>query len=345
MKRLALFACVLCAVCVASVLAPFALNAQEQPPATAESGFDESGLDAVSGTPLAPLVRASRPTPDTVIRTDDGGTTMEIYFRALPQGSSGIVRVFGENAAGSPVESVTAAFLDDALAFYPASVTGLDDSFYAIASAGMEQNARPGYDFTALIRYADGSEATLIQPLDVVVGPFIRQIVTLPPDTAFLLDAETERNELARLESIHGAYTPERFWDADGFQLPIRNELTSPFGAFRTFNDSVNTRHTGWDIRTTMGIPVMASEAGRVAFAGRLSIRGSHVIVDHGYGVFSGYSHLSQIHVTTGQTLTKGQIIGMTGATGRTSGPHFHWEMAVNGDYVDSVQFLEMWMP
>jgi murein DD-endopeptidase MepM/ murein hydrolase activator NlpD len=98
-------------------------------------------------------------------------------------------------------------------------------------------------------------------------------------------------------------------------------------------------------LRTTLGVPVMASAAGRVAYAGTLDIRGNHVVVDHGYGVFSGYSHLSTVHVTRGETIAKGQVIGTTGDTGRTSGPHFHWEIAVNGNWVDAVQFLEMWMP
>jgi murein DD-endopeptidase MepM/ murein hydrolase activator NlpD len=76
-----------------------------------------------------------------------------------------------------------------------------------------------------------------------------------------------------------------------------------------------------------------------------MDIRGNFVAVDHGYGIYSTYSHLSMIHVTRGQQVVKGQIIGLTGDTGRSSGPHFHWEMAVNGEFVDSVQFTETWLP
>ena len=161
----------------------------------------------------------------------------------------------------------------------------------------------------------------------------------------YLLDTETERNELARLESMLTTVTPERIWDETGFQMPILAALTSPFGAFRSFNSTLNTRHTGWDIRTTLGTPVMASAAGRVVYAGELEIRGNYVLIDHGYGVYSGYAHFTTTHVTRGQMVEKGQIIGTTGDTGRTSGPHFHWEMAVNGNWVNCVQFLEMWQP
>ena len=92
-------------------------------------------------------------------------------------------------------------------------------------------------------------------------------------------------------------------------------------------------------------MPVMASTGGKVAFAGHMDIRGNIVIIDHGYGIFSTYCHLSQIHVTRGQTIVKGQIIGVTGDTGRSSGPHFHWEIAVNGNFVDSIQFAQSWLP
>jgi murein DD-endopeptidase MepM/ murein hydrolase activator NlpD len=89
----------------------------------------------------------------------------------------------------------------------------------------------------------------------------------------------------------------------------------------------------------------MASAAGRVAFAGRLDIRGNHVIIDHGFGVFTGYSHMSQVNVTRGQLVTRGQILGLSGNSGRSSGPHLHWEVTVNGDWVDSVDFINMWLP
>jgi murein DD-endopeptidase MepM/ murein hydrolase activator NlpD len=191
--------------------------------------------------------------------------------------------------------------------------------------------------------YDDTTRTTLRAQVEVPVGDFIRQTVTIPPDKAFLIDPELERTELARLESIDGNITDERLWSI--FQLPLPSTLTSPFGAFRTFNQTVETRHTGWDMRSTLGMPVMGIGAGEVAYAGWMEIRGNYVMVDHGYGVYSGYAHLSQIHVTRGQTVTAGQILGTTGNTGRTSGPHFHWEVAVNGEWVDAVRFLEMWKP
>ncbi len=209
----------------------------------------------------------------------------------------------------------------------------------------MEQTPRV-HDLDILAWYSDGTRQTINTQFSVTLGRFIKQDVTIAQDKAYLVDPEIERSELARLESIFAKVTTERLWDASGFMMPIPGgELTSPFGAFRTFNQSMQTRHTGWDIRATLGQPVLASASGKVVYAGFMDIRGNIVILDHGFGVFTTYCHFSQVHVTRGQTITAGQVLGTVGSTGRTSGPHFHWEVAVNGSFVDANQFYAMWKP
>lgn len=304
--------------------------------AYADEGINETPPPPTVGTP-APIYTATpvpRPLPTSVLEQE--GTTVQLYFQSIAQGQVGLVHVNGENIAGG-----RARFLNNIIDFYP--VPG--DGFYGILSVSMEQTPRK-YDLAVFAWYEDGTRVTINTQVDVVLGGFIRQDIAMAPDRLYLVNAEIERDELARLESVFSPVTPEHSWDASGFQLPILgSELTSPFGAFRNFNGALQTRHTGWDIRTVLGVPVMASAAGKVAFAGLLEIRGNIVIIDHGYGVFSTYCHLSQIHVTRGQTISKGQIIGVTGDTGRSSGPHFHWEMAVNGNFVDTIQFTRSWIP
>jgi len=190
-----------------------------------------------------------------------------------------------------------------------------------------------------------GDRVTVRGQFNVTLGGFIRQDFELASDRAFLADPQVERVEFARLDSVQDDVTLERAWADSGFQIPIDDEITSPFGAFRIINENTETRHTGWDVRAPVGTPIMAMGAGTVAFAGLMDIRGNHVIIDHGYGIYSGYSHLSQVHVTRGQPITRGQIIGMTGNTGRSNGPHLHWEVTVNEEWVDSVDFLLTWLP
>lgn len=306
-------------------LAPLA--AQEEPPVDTGGGMDPV-------TTPAPLP-TRMPRPAVYLITQDGDTELHFYFQVLPQGQTRLARV-----VGSDIASVRARWLGRLIDFYPMS-----DGFYGLLSAAMETPTGRSTPLDVFVTKTDGSRVTLNTTVEIVLGNFITQDVVIPADKGFLLDTETERSELARLESLTVAETPERMWDETGFQMPILSALTSPFGAFRSFNATLNTRHTGWDIRTTLGNPIMASAAGRVVYAGRLDIRGNYVLIDHGYGVYSGYAHFSTMHVTRGEMVEKGQVLGTTGNTGRTSGPHFHWEMSVNGNWVDSVQFLEMWQP
>ncbi len=300
-------------------------------PVTAQDGGNPTmPTPAVPATPT-PI---PRPLPDNVL--NQNGTTLEVYFTSLAQGSAGVLHVTGENVAGAK-----SSFLDNLVDFFPMP----NDGFYGFVSVSMEQTAR-NYNLDVLVWYQDGTRQTISTKVDVTVGAFIKQVVTLAPDKAYLADPEIERNEFAKLEAIFSTLTPERLWDSSGFQLPIPGgELTSPFGAFRNFNSVMDTRHTGWDIKATLGQPVMASASGTVAYTGLMDIRGNIVVVNHGMGVFTTYNHFSQTHVTRGQSINAGQVLGVVGNTGRTSGPHFHWEIIVNGNFVDSIQFMQMWKP
>lgn len=299
-------------------------------------GIDDPTPLPTVGTPLPPVTPTPIPRPAPVSIVEQDGLSLVLYFAGIPQGQTGLIEVRGAGLAGARVR-----FIDKLVDFF----AGADGSLYAFLAVPMEQTPRV-YDLAVFAWDGQNTRFTVNTQVEVVTGGFILQNITMAPDRAYLVDAEIERAELARLESVFSTVTPQRLWDANGFMYPILGStLTSPFGAFRTFNGTLQTRHTGWDIRTTLGVPVMTSASGQVAFAGRLDIRGNMVAVDHGQGVFSTYSHLSQIHVTRGQTVTRGQIIGVTGDTGRSSGPHFHWEMAVNGAFVDSVQFANMWLP
>lgn len=277
--------------------------------------------------------RRAPPIPGTVITEQD--ITVELLFQTVQQGRAALVRVTGERLAGARVH------------FWQTTSDCFnipDDAYYCLIAVSMDQTPRV-YDFSVLAWREDGTRVTVPLQMQVVNGNFIRQDFNLSADRAYLIGPEVERLEFARLDSIFATYTYERLWGDSGFQVPIDSELTSPFGAFRMINETVETRHTGWDLRAPVGIPVGAMASGRVAFAGLLDIRGNYVAIDHGYGIYSAYAHLSQVHVTRGQTITKGQIIGVSGNTGRSGGPHLHWEMVVNGQWVDSADFLAMWLP
>ncbi|MFN8372233.1 MAG: M23 family metallopeptidase [Anaerolineae bacterium] len=284
-------------------------------------------------TPAAAATLIPRPAPSNSVTVD--GATLEVLFASIAEGQIGLVHVFGEGITGA-----RANFIDKLTEFFP--VEG--DGFFGLLSVNLDQT--PGtYPLQVFADYGPDTHVTLTADVQVTQGQFIRQDVTVSGDRAYLVDPQVERNEFARLEALYSNFTLTRYWHGGGFQYPIPSVLTSPFGAYRVFNGTVTTRHTGWDFRAAVGTPVMAMAPGVVVFAGLLDIRGNYVFIDHGYGVYSGYAHFSQIHVTRGQEVAEGQIIGVSGDTGRSSGAHLHWEMVVNGEWIDTVQFMETWLP
>lgn len=297
----------------------------------------EGGMDPVSSPEPLPT-RSPRPYPWHSVEQD--GVTLEYFFQTLPQGEARLLHVFGQSASGSPIQQVKSLFLERESIFFPAQ-----SEFWGLLSVDMEQYTHPAHPLVITVDFADGTQVVINSTVEVIVGSFIVQEVSLPADRTYLLDLDIERAELARVESLFQTQTLEMMWDETGWDWPIPSALTSPFGAFRVFNNSLNTRHTGWDIRASLGQPVFASASGVVVFTGPLDIRGNYVLIDHGYGIYSGYAHFLQTHVTRGQQVERGQVIGTVGDTGRTTGPHFHWEMAVNGTWVNSRQFLTLWLP
>lgn len=318
------------AALLAALLLVLPLLAQDATPAG-----DAGSLDAVAGTPVPLPTREPRP-PVYATSSDDRAALQQFFLSVLPQGQTRLLRVIGND-----ISAVTGTWQNRLIPFFAAA----DGAFYGLISVGMEAQTGPGNPFAASVSFSDGTRTTLSASFVIEQGAFIAQNVNLPASKGYLLDPSVERTELARLESLIARVSPERAWDETGFQLPIADALTAPYGAFRVFNGAISTRHTGWDIRTTLGVPILAMAAGRVAFADALPIRGQYVLLDHGLGVFSGYAHCGDMLVARGDVVQKGQPLCLAGDSGRTSGPHFHWEVAVSGQWVDPVQFLQMWMP
>ena len=133
----------------------------------------------------------------------------------------------------------------------------------------------------------------------------------------------------------------EKIWQGS-FQLPVQSKITSPFGNRRVFNGKLKSYHNGLDFRAPVGTPVFASNSGVVKLAEDLFYSGKVVILDHGNTIFTIYAHLSKIEVKAGRQVEKGQKLGLTGATGRVSGPHLHWGVKVNGTAVNPIQFVQV---
>ena len=273
-----------------------------------------------------------RPSPSSILIED--GLRLEVYFPSLIQGGVGLLRLTGEE-----IESAQYLFRGESRPFFRRD----GDAWYALVVAEMETSPR-AHPLT-VSGERTGQAVTFAHDLRVDSAGYFVQNLTLSGDRAYLAEAEIESAEFALLAKITGEYRQEPLWDTAGFELPVASDLATPFGTFRVLNEERETRHTGWDQQATAGLPIHALAAGEVVFAGRLQIRGNSVILDHGYGIFSGYAHFSELHVEAGTRVAAGQIVGLSGNSGRSSGPHLHWEIIIQGEWVDGLSFLDMWLP
>jgi murein DD-endopeptidase MepM/ murein hydrolase activator NlpD len=202
----------------------------------------------------------------------------------------------------------------------------------------------PG-EFPLQVSYTTRSGAIVRRtfPVQVVAGNYTRQEINLPPDRGALLEPELMAAENALvIEAWSATDTPVQ-WRGP-FQRPISEEYrtTSPYGIRRSYNGGpYNTYHAGQDFGAPVGVPVTAPAAGIVALADPLTVRGNAVIIDHGRGLFTGYWHLSEMVVEVGQQVDTGDLLGLVGNTGLSTGAHLHWELRIYGIAVDPMQFLD----
>jgi murein DD-endopeptidase MepM/ murein hydrolase activator NlpD len=151
-------------------------------------------------------------------------------------------------------------------------------------------------------------------------------------------------NERAR-EVGKRAHDSPLMWTAS-FLRPRTSAITSEFGSGRLFNGKMTSRHLGVDFRGAVGEPVRAANRGVVALVDNFFLAGNVVYINHGGGLVTAYFHLSKPLVSVGDTVARGQVIGLVGATGRVTGPHLHWAArygAITVNPLDLVSLKRNW--
>ena len=134
--------------------------------------------------------------------------------------------------------------------------------------------------------------------------------------------------------------SPVRYFQSS-FVWPVKSKILSVFGLRRFLNNKPRSPHRGIDLRAPLNTPIRAFNAGQVALIGEFYFGGKTVIIDHGLGVYSIYMHLNKIKVKKGQVVSRAEIIGLAGKTGRATGPHLHFALSVLGQLADPVPLLK----
>jgi murein DD-endopeptidase MepM/ murein hydrolase activator NlpD len=262
--------------------------------------------------------------------------TIDIYPPAPHQGDVVSVRV----TPSAHLDTIVGTLAGRTLHFVEQEGT-----YVALTGIGALQD--PGvYSVTLQAIASTGASSQVSGRIQVAAGGFGFENLTVIQSLVPLLDPQLNLDEVQTLESIESQWTPNQYWQGP-FKLPVAaSRIASYYGTRRSFNGGIlRTYHSGTDLVAPVGTPIFAPAGGRVAAVQPLKVRGNVVIIDHGRGVFTVYCHLSSWQVSVGQLVEAGQLIAHSGNTGRSEGPHLHWELAVGGVTVDVLPWTQQAIP
>ncbi|MDI3281387.1 MAG: M23 family metallopeptidase [Bacillota bacterium] len=256
--------------------------------------------------------------------------TLAVYPPQVPQGGL-LLAVLREPGVDAPPVG-EAAFLPQPVPFHRYRQLW-------VALVGVSYRTAPGR-YTLSLRLPAGSEErSWTAEVEVLPRSFPVEELSLPPAQQTLRSPDRQKEDAARLQAARAASAPSPLWEGP-FLLPVSGRFKTGFGAVRRVNGWETDRHSGLDIAAPAGTPVRAANAGIVRLAAHLNASGQTVLLDHGWGLTTSYSHLGRLLVREGQAVGKGEVIGEVGSTGVATGPHLHWAVSLHGVFVDPALLL-----
>jgi murein DD-endopeptidase MepM/ murein hydrolase activator NlpD len=251
----------------------------------------------------------------------------------LRQGEITELRVAAQDGA-----AIEAWMGKEAVYFFP-----VENGHYA-ALMGADVDAKPGRA-TVRVRIVSATGVAREQRIEIRVKAknFKQESFTVDPgfDQMTPENLAEIRREQAAFARAYAATSAERLWDVP-FLRPVPQEASaSSFGFRRIINGVPRAPHSGTDLSAPAGTEVIATNHGRVVLVGNFFFAGHSVVLDHGAGLQTMYFHLSEFKVAEGAMVRKGEVIALSGMTGRVTGAHLHWGVRANGARVDPMQLLE----
>ena len=270
------------------------------------------------------------------VAAEDVTLAVSHHARAVQPGEAVVIEV---RPSAPPVEVRATAF-GHGVRFFR---TSLADGVWR-GLVGIDLDTKPGNHSVAVrATTAEGRTVHATYVLTVWPKDFPTRHLTVSPSfvnpSPEVLDRI--RREADDVAAVFRTSSSDRQWWG-AFVAPVPGEATSSFGRRSVFNGEPRSPHSGTDFRAGEGTPVRAPNAGTVALTGDLYFSGNVVIVDHGWGLYSYFAHLSAIDVAKGDVVVRGKVVGRVGATGRVTGPHLHWTVRLNEARVDPISLLAL---
>jgi murein DD-endopeptidase MepM/ murein hydrolase activator NlpD len=256
----------------------------------------------------------------------------------IVNGSPVVIRI----TTPKPVSEVTGTWLGHTLAF---SFDRPTKTWIALAGASLE--TKPGsYPMDLQAKTSAGQPILFTKQIPVQRQRYPRVVLKVPERyTAPSTDDQREiEQDKKTKEGAFKTLSPDRDWSGS-FAPPVTAQVSELFGVQRVFNGSVKATHQGLDFRVPAGTYVAAANSGKVVLARPLFFEGNCIVIDHGQGLLTLYLHLSKFLVNEGDEVKKGQQIGLSGGTGRATGPHLHLAVRWQGEYLNPQALLTLHLP
>lgn len=239
-----------------------------------------------------------------------------------------------EVQTGGQEVALSGEFIDKQMSFFKES-----EGTY-VALQGIHAMTKPApYLMTISGTFSEGNSFQFSQMVRVSDGGYDSEKISVDP---LYLDPVVDQAEAEFVAGFTAAATPDKLWSGYFTKpTPFEIYINSEFGTRRSYNGSEYTYfHSGIDFGGGEGAEVICPAGGKVVFTGQLEVRGNATIIDHGWGIYTGYWHQSEVYVQIGDVVQEGQIIGRVGNTGRSSGAHLHWEIWAGGVQVEPWDWL-----
>ncbi|HXY51574.1 MAG TPA: M23 family metallopeptidase [Terriglobales bacterium] len=303
------------------------------------AGTNRIALSGITVVFLAALLQISF-VAEATAADNAPATSQEWVVRTDPPSLLNGAPVLFRVTPSAPLKSLTGTWLGHTVVFS----SGASEWF---ALAGISLETKPGaYDLILEGRTADGNSHHFEQRF--AVGPASYPTVELTVSKKFTAPSPEQSQQIREdqelKQKVFSRTTPEREW-AGRFEPPVEAPISDVFGTRRVFNGVTKSVHQGLDYRVPPATPVSAVNKGTVILARPLYFEGNCVVLDHGQGLLSLYFHLAEIGVQEGERVERGQQIGLSGATGRATGPHLHMAVRWQGVYLNPAVLLSLPLP